>query len=110
MTLITNDIDDHTFAAKILVKRHIFAKKILVKHIFYVALHRSWAIKTSSRQRELDAQAEILRCSRITAARQERGVGLTVIIETHGKEFAEGIIGRETQFQSIVAAAGTAYH
>lgn len=27
----TNDIDDHTFAAKILVKRHIFAKKILVK-------------------------------------------------------------------------------
>ena len=63
-----------------------------------------------SRQRELDAQAEILRCGRITAARQERGVSLTVIIETHGKEFAEGIIGRETQFQSIVAAAGTAYH
>ena len=28
---ILNDIDDHTFAAKILVKRHIFAKKILVK-------------------------------------------------------------------------------
>lgn len=77
---------------------------------FIVPLHRSWAIKTSSRQRELDAQAEILRCGRITAARQERGVGLTVIIETHGKEFAEGIIGRETQFQSIVSAAGTAYH
>ena len=35
MTLITNDIDDHTFAAKILVKRHISTKKILVKrHIF----------------------------------------------------------------------------
>ena len=63
-----------------------------------------------SRQRELDAQAEILCGGRITAARQERGIGLTVIIETHGKEFAEGIIGRETQFQSIVAAAGTAYH
>lgn len=31
MTLKINDIDDHTFAAKILVKRHIFAKKILVK-------------------------------------------------------------------------------
>lgn len=77
---------------------------------FIVPLHRSWAIKTSSRQRELDAQAEILCGGRITAARQERGVGLTVIIETHGKEFAEGIIGREAQFQSIVAAAGTAYH
>lgn len=77
---------------------------------FIVPLQRSWAIKTSSRQRELDAQAEILCGGRITAARQERGVSLTVIIETHGKEFAEGIIGRETQFQSIVAAAGTAYH
>jgi len=47
---ILNDIDDYTFTAKILVKRHIFskkilvkrhifAKKILVKHIFYVTLH-----------------------------------------------------------------------
>ena len=34
MTLITNDIDDHTFVAKILVKRHIFAKKILINDIF----------------------------------------------------------------------------
>lgn len=83
---------------------------ILIKHFFIVPLHCSWAIKTSSRQRKLDAQAEILCGGRITAARQERCVGLTVIIETHGKEFAEGIIGRETQFQSIVAAAGTAYH
>ena len=84
----------------------------LAKHnvFFIVPLHRSWAIKTSSRQRELDAQAEILRGRRITAARQERRIGLAIIVETHGKHLAQGIISRETQLQGIVAAAGAARH
>ena len=77
---------------------------------FIVPLHRSWAIKTSSRQRELDAQAEILRGRRITAARQERRIGLAIIVETHGEHLAQGIISRETQLQGIVAAAGAARH
>lgn len=65
---------------------------------------------TSSRQRELDAQTEILSGRRITAARKQWGVGLTIIIETHGQEFAKRIIGRETQLQGIITTAGTARH
>lgn len=61
-------------------------------------------------QRELDAQTEILRGGRITAARQERGIGLAIIVETHGEHLAQGIISREAQLQGIVAAAGAARH
>ena len=50
-----------------------------------------------SRQRELDAQTEILRGCWITAARQERRIGLAIIVETHGEHLAQGIISRETQ-------------
>lgn len=50
-----------------------------------------------SRQRELDAQTEILRGRRITTARQERGVGLAIIVETHSEHLAQGIISREAQ-------------
>ena len=63
-----------------------------------------------SRQRELDAQTEILRGGRITAARQERRIGLAIIVETHGEHLAQGIISREAQLHGIVAAAGAARH
>ena len=63
-----------------------------------------------SRQRELDAQAEVLRGRRITAARKQRGVGLTIVVETHGEQLAQGVIGSEAELQGIVATAGAARH
>ena len=78
--------------------------------LFVVPLHHSWEIKTLSRQRELDAQAEVLRGRRITAARKQRGVGLTIVVETHGEQLAQGVIGSEAELQGIVATAGTARH
>ena len=71
---------------------------------------RFCAFTSLSGQRELDAQAEILRRRRITAARKQRCVRLTVIIETHRKQLAECIVGREAQLQGIVATARTACH
>ena len=63
-----------------------------------------------SRQRELDAQAEVLRGRRITAARKQRGIGLTIVVETHGEQLAQGVIGSEAELQGVVATAGAARH
>ena len=63
-----------------------------------------------SRQRKLDTQTEVLRGGGITAAREQRSVGLTVVVEAHGEEPVEGVIGREAQLERLVSAAGTAHH
>ena len=50
---------------------------------------------TSSRKRELKAQAEVLRRGRVTVRREQRGISLPVVIETHRKQTRECIVGRE---------------
>lgn len=69
-----------------------------------------YAILRLSRQRELDAQAEVLRGSGVAAAGEQGRIGLPVVVEAHGEHTTERIVGRETQLQGIVAAAGTADH
>ena len=54
-----------------------------------------------SRQRELDTQTEVLRGGGITAAREQRSVGLTVVVEAHGEKPVEGVICRETQLERL---------
>lgn len=61
-------------------------------------------IKPLPRQRELDAEAEVLGGCRITARSQQWGVGLAVEIEAHGHQFGEGILSRERQLEGGVAA------
>lgn len=54
-------------------------------------------------QAELDAQAEVLRRCGVGAAAQERRVGLTVEVETHGQQARQRVFGRERQFEGGVA-------
>ena len=62
------------------------------------------------RERELQAQAEVLRGCRITARRQQWSVGLPVVIEAHGEQSRQCVVGRERQLECGVAAACRACH
>ena len=62
------------------------------------------------RERELQAESEVLRSRRVTARRKQRRVGLAVIIEAQCKQARHCIISRERQFESRIAAAGRTGH
>ena len=64
----------------------------------------------SSGQRELQAEAEILSSGRITARRQQRRIGLSVVVKAHGQQTRQGVIGRERQLEGRIAAAGRTRH
>lgn len=74
--LITRRAGTHYMYQPFLIHYYIYT---LILYTYYSSL---------SRQRELDAQTEVLRGRRITAARKQRGVGLTIVVETHGEQLA----------------------
>ena len=53
-------------------------------------------------QRELHGETKVVGGRRITAGRQQRSVGLRVVVGSEGKQAREGVVGHEGEFESRV--------
>ncbi len=61
-------------------------------------------------ERQFERQPEIARGNGIAVGRQQRRVGLPVVIEAHGEQARHGIIGGQGELEGSVAAACHAGH
>ena len=55
---------------------------------------------------EFYAEAEVLRGGGIAAAGEQGRIGLAVVIKAHGEHAAQRVVGRKTEPEGGVAAAG----
>ena len=59
-----------------------------------------------SRQRELHGESEVAGGGGIAAGGEQRGVGLALIVERHGEQARQRVVGHEGNLQCRIATAG----